>query len=335
MAMDAEAMAKLRPSTAATVAEEEANQAADLAAAREVAIEQSLLRGQRRGAAEAVPGKVPVIDLSASNAAEEMCRAAQEFGFFVVRNHGLPEEAIDEAFGLSKKFFSQSKEEKQAQCPYARHLNSGLEYFSQVRPSTGTPDQKESLLITAAAGHMDGRWPAKPGNFEERIKDFLRKAHDLGQRILSILEPTACPQVQPGTLAKAHNLWVEGGQCNLRLLHYPPIASPETLPENYWRAGPHTDWSCITLVFQRPGNEGLECAPNPKAAKDSPWLKVDPVPGGIAVNVGDMLGRWSDGRVLSNLHRVRLPSPEECEEPKARYSMVLFMQDRIGKGFID
>eukprot|EP00438_Fugacium_kawagutii_P025934 Skav202353 [mRNA] locus=scaffold2638:326693:327301:- [translate_table: standard] len=171
---------------------------------------------------------------------------------------------------------------------------------------------------------MDGRWPCIP-NFEQRLKTFMVKSHELGCQILAMLEPKACPGLAPGTLAAAHRLWAEDGQCTLRLLHYPPIGDTKKLPANYWRAGPHTDWCCVTLLFQRPGNEGLECAPNPKAAKDgAPWLKVDPVPGGIAVNIGDMLGRWSDGRLLSNLHRVRMPNPEESQ--KSRYSMGFFMQ---------
>ena len=69
---------------------------------------------------------------------------------------------------------------------------------------------------------------------------------------------------------------------------------------------------------------------------------MDPVEGGIAVNVGDMLSRWSDGRLLSNLHRVRMPempaaaanASEEAENNEgedfpaapARYSLAFFMQ---------
>ena len=92
-----------------------------------------------------------------------------------------------------------------------------------------------------------------------------------------------------------------------------------------WRAGPHTDWDCLTFVFQRMGESGLECAANPRAAQTEGWVTVDPVPGGIAVNVGDMLGRWSDGRVLSNLHRVRMPVSAE-ESLRSRYSIAFFMQ---------
>lgn len=80
----------------------------------------------------------------------------------------------------------------------------------------------------------------------------------------------------------------------------------------------------MTLLFQREGEAGLECAPNPKANSPS-WLAVDPVPGAVAVNIGDMLARWSDSRLLSNLHRVRLPrNLAECG--RSRYSIAFFAQ---------
>ena len=41
--------------------------------------------------------------------------------------------------------------------------------MTQVRPSTGTPDQKESLQITAREGSMDGRWPRTEG-FEPLVR---------------------------------------------------------------------------------------------------------------------------------------------------------------------
>ena len=317
-----------RPAVDAKQAESKASkvgEAADAAAAKEIEVERFLATSGLGAASCAVDGQVPVIDLLSSAAGEAMWDAAQEPGFFVVTNHGIPEEAIDEAFALSAEFFAQGRESKMAQSPFAANMNAGYEFFSQVRPSTGTPDQKESLQITAREGCMDGRWPSP--NFRSSMEEFMQKTHALGSRILSILEPKACPKLNVGTLASAHNLWVDDGQCTLRLLHYPPVLEPERLPANYWRAGPHTDWCCITLLFQRPGNEGLECAPNPKAVKEgAPWLKVDPLPGGIAINIGDMLGRWSDGRLLSNLHRVRMPTADECLTPKSRYSMAFFMQ---------
>ena len=43
-------------------------------------------------------------------------------------------------------------------------------------------------------------------------------------------------------------LWAEDGQCTLRLLHYPPV-DVSSVPEDYWRAGPHTDRGrCISFL---------------------------------------------------------------------------------------
>ena len=44
----------------------------------------------------------------------------------------------------------------------------------------------------------------------------------------------------------------------------------------------------------------------------------------ITCNIGDMLMRWSDDQLLSNLHRVRMPSPDEYQG--ARYSIAFFAQ---------
>lgn len=52
---------------------------------------------------------------------------------------------------------------------------------------------------------------------------------------------------------------------------------------------------------------------------------MDPVEGAIAVNIGDMLMRWSDDALLSNLHRVRMPS-SAAEAARPRYSCAFFLQ---------
>jgi isopenicillin N synthase-like dioxygenase len=309
-------------------------------AARELQEDINVERGLRTQvlgtsrAAKAGAGVVPVIDMSESpeTVTEAMWNAASTVGFFTLKNHGISQAAIEEAFAASADFFAQEQPAKKEQSPFAAHLNSGYEFMSQVRPSTGTADQKESLQITAREGTMDGRWPTHPANLQPAVRALLEASHGLACRVLNRLEPRACPKVPPGTLAGSHKLWSHDGQCTLRLLHYPPTAPPDEseAPDTpqLWRAGPHTDWCCITLLYQLPGNEGLECAANPRkgSAESQGWLTVDPVEGGIAVNIGDMLSRWSDGRLLSNLHRVRMPTTEECEPPKSRYSIGFFMQ---------
>lgn len=227
------------------------------------------------GQGAAATGSIPVVDLSAPDGvvAAEIMRAASEVGFFTVANHGIPEGVIERAFRASAGFFAQPKEAKEAQMPWRRDLNSGYEHFAQVRPSTGLADQKESLQITAREGAMAGGWP-RVDEFEPAATELLARAHALAQRILSLLEPVACAHLEPGTLARAHTTWGPAGQCTLRMLHYPPVERPEAVPEGYWRAGPHTDWCCVTLLFQQVGEPGLECAPNPRAGGGGGWLKV-------------------------------------------------------------
>jgi len=197
---------------------------ADAVVQREVQLERALFREGGAGAGAARHGGVPVIDLSQPDevCAQAMWEAACEVGFFTVVNHGISKATIDHAFETSAAFFAQPRATKEAQSPFAKHLNSGYEFMSQVRPSTGLADQKESLQITARAGAMQGRWPTTPENFEDGAKSFSTAAHALGQRILSLLETRACPHLPQGTLARAHTLWAEDGQCTVRM---PPLSA--------------------------------------------------------------------------------------------------------------
>lgn len=80
----------------------------------------------------------------------------------------------------------------------------------------------------------------------------------------------------------------------LRLLHYPPSLNN---PEGTWRAGLHTDVGCLTLLFQRDGEDGLEVCPGRQSADSSKrGEEFFPVPaetGPIVVNIGDMLSMSS------------------------------------------
>lgn len=300
--------------------------------------ERSLLQKGNEAAIDAHHESVPIIDMSRpkEQVIHEMWKAAKDVGFFTVTNHGIKQADIDSLFQVSETFFSTlSQTEKEQQSPFDRSLNSGYEYMAQAPPSTGTADQKESVQITARQGCMDNRWPTTPPKFQDTTKHMIQLVHELACTILSLVEGKACPHLEPGTLANSHHLWNHDGQCTLRLIHYPPIsnnnnsneASVETvIQDGYWRAGPHTDWGNVTLLFQRPGEEGLECRANPRAGDGlaNKWIPVPPVQGGIAVNIGDMLMRWSDGRLFSNLHRVRMPNSVECH--KSRYSIAFFLQ---------
>jgi isopenicillin N synthase-like dioxygenase len=311
--------------------------AAGAADQHDIDVEKSLL-SSGLGSAPAVDDgtTVPVIDMSGPPAevTEQLWNAATNVGFFVVTGHGIPQTVIDEAFSSSAAFFAQPLEDKTTQSPFAAHLNSGYEYMAQVRPSTGLADRKESLQITAREGSMDGRWPQDP-TFQSHATALMEAAHKVAGKILDLLEPQALPHIaERGVISKSHTLWADDGQCTLRFLHYPPAPKEDIVrlrEDGHWRAGAHTDWANVTLLFQRAEDKGLECCANPRlvttsTTKEYRWAEVNPVEGGIAVNIGDMLARWSDGRLFSNLHRVRMPKDSELNPPRSRYSIAFFAQ---------
>ncbi|KAG8759141.1 hypothetical protein FRC11_002467 [Ceratobasidium sp. 423] len=131
---------------------------------------------------------------------------------------------------------------------------------------------------------------------------------------------------------------------NLRLLSYPPISRDALLKEGQSRAGAHSDYGSLTLLFQDQVG-GLEVQ-NPHTKQFQP---ATPIPGTIVVNVGDLLARWSNDRLrrqvkhslyissLSNtselystLHRVVAPPIGTGPMTPARQSIAFFCNPNGG-----
>lgn len=148
----------------------------------------------------------------------------------------------------------------------------------------------------------------------------MEKTHLLSQEILAFFaHALGFPE---DYFASAHRVREIDAQSTLRLLHYHDIQGTE-FPPAYWRAGAHTDFDCLTMLFQRSGEDGLEVCPGREAhssfALGDAWTPVEPVTGEIVCNIGDMLMAWSDDRFKSLFHRVRCPQPGENQ--KSRYSV--------------
>jgi len=258
-------------------------------------------------------------DVRKAQIAEELWLAATEIGFFQVVNHGIPQALIDAAFASAWDFFGMPHEAKTAYA-MASGTNAGWEFKAQVRPSTGTPDNKESYQITRP--RMDGLWPERelPG-WRETMLAFERLNWELGMRILS------CFALKLGFaddfFTRAHDPRSSDYQSTLRLIHY--MGMDDAKPEDFelWRAGAHSDFDCLTLLHQKVGQGGLQVCPG-KEAETARWTPVDPVEGAITCNIGDMLMRWSDDELQSTLHRVRMPRAQEYLGP--RLSMPFFCQ---------
>lgn len=100
------------------------------------------------------------------------------------------------------------------------------------------------------------------------------------------------------------------GNSTLRLNHYPPRSadSADRLGAGGWRENggmqrpivtpEHTDSGCVTLLVQD-GVGGLQAK-----TPDGCWIDVPPLDGGIVVNLGDALERWTNGLFRATPHRV-------------------------------
>lgn len=268
--------------------------------------------------------EVRVIDLADFDArraeiADQLWDDAVDVGFFQMKNHGIAPATITQAFAMTERFFA-LPEGLKARHPHRKQLNAGWESRAQVRPFTGTPDQKESYQITRP--HMDGLWPddALPG-FQATLLNFERQAWEVGMRVLS------CFAIKLGFaddfFTRAHDPAQPGYQITLRLLHYFAIDPAERGRLGLWRAGAHTDFDCLTLLFQRAGQGGLQVLPG-KDLDSQAWTPITPADDLITCNIGDMLMRWSDDQLPSNFHRVKNPAADEYQG--ARYSLAFFAQ---------
>ncbi|KAL1407904.1 hypothetical protein Q8F55_007340 [Vanrija albida] len=215
----------------------------------------------------------------------ELMSAATDVGFFTLSNHGIPQDDIAAAFELSRTFFALDDEVKAKTALNGK--NAGWEKNTQVRPSTGTADQKESMQLQFA--RMEGLWPSDTDveGFQDRASKFMHQVQD-----------------------------VEG----------------KSFGANFWRAGAHADFDILTMLFQRDGEGGLEVCPGRVVVDDygmgADWLPVEARSDRIVCNIGDQLMRWSDDRLKSTYHRVRLPEGDEPRGP--RYSIAFFNQARGG-----
>ncbi|ENV80068.1 MULTISPECIES: isopenicillin N synthase family dioxygenase [Acinetobacter] len=267
--------------------------------------------------------EVRIIDLSdfenrKYEIADQLWNAAVEIGFFQVANHGIPQKEIQHAFGLAEQFFALPREVK-AQYPLNR--NAGWESKAQIRPSTKTPDQKESYQITRP--RMSNLWPTQQElpDFKAQVLNFESQCWSVGMKILSCFAYKMGFSEDFFTLA--HDPSKETYQSTLRMLHYFAVDPALKDELGLWRAGAHTDFDCLTLLFQQKGQGGLQVCPG-KEMENRAWTSIEPREDLITCNIGDMLMRWSDDVLPSNFHRVKNPADHEYQG--ARYSLAFFCQ---------
>ncbi|KAJ5092974.1 hypothetical protein N7456_008835 [Penicillium angulare] len=255
----------------------------------------------------------------------ELVDAAENVGFFTLVNHGLSKEDIESMFTTSKSFFDLSDDIKKT-VPWNAN-NVGWEKNSQIRPSTGKPDSKESYQLQYGE-NMKGLWVADEhfAGFEATSLEFMHRVQKISEDLMRCFaRGLGFPDE---FFIKCHDVARPDSQTTMRLLHY--FALPEESDGKvYHRAGAHADWDFLTLLFQKEGQSGLEICPGRESVTEfgigDGWTKVEAKTGEIVCNIGDLLMSWSDDRFKSTFHRVKAPC-EPGDYFGDRYSIAYFNQ---------
>jgi isopenicillin N synthase-like dioxygenase len=258
---------------------------------------------------------------------DQLVHAAETDGFFGLVDHGIPVSDIDKMFAASESFFALPDNTK-ATVPFTTK-NAGWEKNAQIRPSTGKADQKESYQMQFGS-NMEGLWlpDSELPDFKTTSLNFMKQAQEVSEKLmLCFARGLGFPD---NYFTEAHDITRPNAQTVLRLLHYFAVDPTTPVPGGYYRAGAHTDWDFITLLFQKGGQSGLEICPGREVVTGfgmgDTWTKVEPAPGEIICNIGDLLMSWSDDRFKSTFHRVKTPSDPETDYFGPRYSIAFFNQ---------
>ncbi|MCP9223527.1 isopenicillin N synthase family oxygenase [Erythrobacter sp. LQ02-29] len=253
--------------------------------------------------------------------ADELGQSFAEYGFAVVRDHGISQDLIDRAEEKAKAFFALPEDTKRAyHIPGGGGARGYTPFGTEQAKDAEVFDLKEFWHVgrTLPEGHelaefmAPNVWPHEIDGFEQTFEELYSAFEETGARILEAIA------IHLGLERNYFAATVEDGNSVMRLLRYPPL--PEDAPDGAIRAAAHGDINTITLLL------GAEEAGLELLSRKGEWLPVSPPPGALAVNIGDMLERLTNGRLRSTTHRVVNPSGDAAR--RARYSMPFFLHFR-------
>lgn len=270
---------------------------------------------------------LPVIDLGGATSppsgdvVRHVAFAAEHFGFFQVVNHGIGEGHIEQLWSATRQFFDQPTADKRqiertkenSRGYYDRELTKNARDLKEVLDIAQVPFPDLADDDPRNFHRVDGRnqWPELPG-FRDAILQYLVACNDLALWLLQAF----CE----GLGEHADHLRDAFGSDHtsfLRMNHYPlndlltesEAASVTELGDMALHH--HTDAGALTLLLQDEVG-GLQ------VAHGDSWIDVEPIPGALVVNTGDMMQVWSNDRYQAALHRVAARTTAE------RYSLPYF-----------
>lgn len=239
---------------------------------------------------------------------DEIRQAFTTSGFCYIVNHGVADQVIEAAATAALDFFHLPLAEKQKAAP-----KESVRGFNAIGRTTmygaAHPDYKEYYQIGLELPRDDpavlagqplrgpNQWPTDMPQFEAAMSRYYREIGLCGQTFLrAVARSLGAPE---GFFADKYDKPLQRTQC----VYYPP--HPVDAGAELFGVAPHTDYGCVTLLWQD-NVGGLEVQ-----TLSGDWAPAPPVPGALVVNIGDLLARWSNNRYRSTPHRVTNRSGRE------------------------
>ena len=264
---------------------------------------------------------LPILHAAALDQGEAIpaLRAACEgVGFFYLAGADEPGPLLAALLPQVHDFFALPIEQRMAVSIRNSRCNRGYEPMQWQRLEPGAPpDLKEGFYI---GPHLDeqhpnvraglfnqgpNQWPAALPALKPAAEAYLAALNGIATRLMAAMARSL------GLPAGHFDAFCHDPFSILRLLHYPPQpADPQPGEKG---CGAHTDWGCLTLLWQDDAG-GLQ------VLAGGEWVYAPPIPGTFVVNIGDMFARWTNGRYRSTLHRVVNSSGRD------RYSIPFFFE---------
>ncbi|KAJ6332569.1 hypothetical protein OIU77_008605 [Salix suchowensis] len=235
---------------------------------------------------------VPVIDLEGidknrsqrAKVVEGVRDACTKWGFFQVVNHGIPESVLEEMISGVARFHEQDSEVKREwySRDYTRKVlyNSNFDLFQA--PAANWRDTLSCVMAPRQPNPQD-----LPHVCRDIMIDYSNKVMVLAQRLFELLSEAL--GLDPNYLKD-----IQCAEGLFFLGHYYPEC-PE--PDLTFGTSSHSDSSFLTVLLQDQIG-GLQ------VLHDNQWFDVNPIPGALVINLGDMLQLISNDRFISVQHRV-------------------------------
>ncbi|KAK8717966.1 hypothetical protein V6N13_045216 [Hibiscus sabdariffa] len=138
---------------------------------------------------------IPVIDLGKAEGrnrtriVQQICKASEEYGFFQVVNHGVPEDLMKESMDVLKEFFEMPAEDKAVLYSEDPRNRCRLSTSSVNYAREKVHHWRDNLRHPCLPGLEDciQLWPQKPIRYREVVARFSIEAKKLGSRILEFV----------------------------------------------------------------------------------------------------------------------------------------------------